>query len=186
VGLIIYSNGLVSFILLSEGLKKGFKIFSGSKKIKYFLGCTQKLLNVKLFDAISSIESFPLSGAKIARSAGVFSNIFSKEHEKSLLKLSSGWQIRVSNHALASLGMVSHPSHIYKTVGKAGLNRCKGVRPTVRGVIKNPCDHPHGGGEGRGSPPAAHVSPWGWLCRGTPSTNKKNDRLRRRLFKRGP
>jgi len=55
--------------------------------------------------------------------------------------------------------MVSHPSHIYTSVEKAGVSRIKGIRPTVRGVIKNPCDHPHGGGEGRGSPPAAHVSP---------------------------
>jgi len=67
--------------------------------------------------------------------------------------------MKISNQALASLGVVSHPSHIYKIITKAGCNRSRGIRPTVRGVIKNPCDHPHGGGEGRGSPPAAHVSP---------------------------
>ena len=140
-------------------MKKGFNIFSGRQQNKVFVGSTQKLLNIKLFDSINSIENFPFSGAKLARAAGVFSNIFSKENEKSVLKLSSGWQIKVSNQSMAALGMVSHPSHIYVAIGKAGVNRHKGIRPTVRGVIKNPCDHPHGGGEGRGSPPAAHVSP---------------------------
>jgi len=183
VGLILYSNGLSSFILLSENVKKGNKVFSGRNKVKASTGSTQKLLNIKLFDSINSIEKFPFSGAKLARAAGTFSIIFSKENEKSVLKMSSGWQVRISNQSLASLGMVSHPSHIYTSIEKAGLNRNQGIRPTVRGVIKNPCDHPHGGGEGKGSPPAAHVSPWGWLCRGTPSTNKKKDRLKRKLYK---
>jgi large subunit ribosomal protein L2 len=90
IGLIVYSNGLVNFILLSEGIKKGYNIFSGRQKNKVFVGSTQKLLNIKLFDSINSIENFPFSGAKLARAAGVFSNIFSKENEKSVLKLSSG------------------------------------------------------------------------------------------------
>jgi len=184
VGLIIYSNGLCNFILLSENVKKGNKVFSGGNKAKALVGSTQKILNIKLFDAINSIEKFPFSGAKLARAAGTFSNICSKEIKKSILKMSSGWQISISNHSLASLGMVSHPSHIYTSVEKAGISRIKGIRPTVRGVIKNPCDHPHGGGEGRGSPPAAHVSPWGWLCRGTPSKNRKKDRLKRKLYKK--
>jgi len=67
---------------------------------------------------------------------------------------------------------------------KAGINRLKGIRPTVRGVIMNPCDHPHGGGEGKGSPPVAQVSPWGWLCKGTPSKNKKQDKIKRKLYKK--
>jgi ribosomal protein L2 len=90
IGLIIYSNGLLNFVLLSEGLKKGNKIFSGRKKIKAFIGSTQKLLNIKLFDPLSSIERFPFSGGNLCRAAGVFSNIFSKENEKSILKMSSG------------------------------------------------------------------------------------------------
>jgi len=89
------------------------------------------------------------------------------------LKLNSGWQYKISTKSLASLGISSNLAFIFTRVSKAGVNRCRGIRPTVRGVIKNPCDHPHGGGEGKGSPPAAQVSPWGWLCKGTPSTNKK-------------
>jgi large subunit ribosomal protein L2 len=90
VGLILYSNGLSSFILLSENVKKGNKVFSGRNKVKASTGSTQKLLNIKLFDFINSIEKFPFSGAKLARAAGTFSIIFSKENEKSVLKMSSG------------------------------------------------------------------------------------------------
>jgi len=90
VGLIIYTNGLLSFILLAEGIHKGSKVFSGKKKVKASLGSTQKLLNIKLFDPLNSIEKFPFSGAKISRAAGTFSNLFSKANEKSILKMASG------------------------------------------------------------------------------------------------
>jgi ribosomal protein L2 len=90
IGLIIYKNGLLNFILLSEGVQKGHKIFSGRQRVKAFLGYSQKLLNIKLFDPINSIEKFPLSGSKISRAAGVFSHLFSKANEKSVLKMSSG------------------------------------------------------------------------------------------------
>jgi len=90
VGLIVYDNGLLNFVLLSEGVQNGYRIFSGRRKVKAFLGSTQKILNIRLFEPLNSIEKFPLSGAKIARSAGVFSNLFSKANEKSVLKLSSG------------------------------------------------------------------------------------------------
>lgn len=80
--------------------------------------------------------------------------------------------------------MVSNPVNKFLIIRKAGYQRQRGIKPTVRGVIKNPCDHPHGGGEGRGSPPSAQVSPWGWLCKGTPSKNKKVDRLKRKFFKK--
>jgi large subunit ribosomal protein L2 len=162
LGLVVYDNGLVNFILLSEGVIRGYRIFSGDAKIPFIdftFGSVQKILNIKLFDSINSIELFPFSGAKVARSAGVSASIFSKENLKSLLKMKSGWQIVLSNHSLASLGVVSNLKHGSLHIEKAGVNRLKGIRPTVRGVIKNPCDHPHGGGEGKGSPPVAQVSP---------------------------
>jgi len=144
---------------LSEGLHLGFRIFSGDLQPKVGLGSTRLLSNVKLFDKLNSLEFFPFSGSKISRSAGVFSYIFSKDIEKSLVKLPSGWQIKLSNNSLGCLGMVSHPSHFLFVLEKAGVNRNLGKKPTVRGIIKNPCDHPHGGGEGKGSPPVAQVSP---------------------------
>jgi len=80
-------------------------------------------------------------------------------------------------------GMSSNPLHKFLQIGKAGKQRALGIRPTVRGVVKNPCDHPHGGGEGKGSPPAAAVTPWGFFTKGTPTKNKKYDRFLRRTFK---
>lgn len=106
-----------------------------------------------------------------------------KSQGKALVKLASGWQVKVSLGAMAVLGMNSNFSRLWSPLGKAGKQRALGVRPTVRGVIKNPCDHPHGGGEGRGSPPAAPVTPWGFLTKGTPTKNRKADRRLRRLFK---
>jgi large subunit ribosomal protein L2 len=183
VGLIIYMNGLCNFVLLADGLRVGFSIFSGFLYSEVGIGSTSKLFVIKLFDSVHSIEFFPFSGFKLARSAGVFSYIFSRDYGKVNLKLPSGWQIKVSNFSLGSLGMVSNPAFFLVNVKKAGFFRNIGVRPSVRGVAKNPCDHPHGGGEGRGSPPVGQVSPWGWLCKGTPSKNKKKDRLLRHLYK---
>lgn len=187
LGLIFYDNGLSSFILLSEGLLKGSRVFSGNNQFfleSFKLGSTKKFIYINLFDSINSFEHFPFSGFKFARAAGAYAKIISKDTNKSVLKLNSGWQIQLSNHALGTLGVVSNVGHFYKPLLKAGILRNKGIRPTVRGVIKNPCDHPHGGGEGRGSPPVAQVSPWGWLCKGTPTKNKKKDRIKRKLYKK--
>jgi len=187
IGLVFYDNGLTSFILLSEGVLKGSRLFSGNLKLVYNhikLGSTQKLLHINLFETINSIELVPYSGSILARAAGSSSKIITKDNIKSILKLSSGWLVKISNQSLATFGFVSNIASNYQIIKKAGFNRNKGIRPTVRGIVKNPCDHPHGGGEGKGSPPVAQVSPWGWLCKGTPSKNKKIDRLKRRLFKK--
>jgi len=107
-----------------------------------------------------------------------------EKNKKVWIKLSSGWQVLVSQECIACLGIVSNPNHIFYRVRKAGIVRLMGFRPSVRGIAMNPCDHPHGGGEGRGSPPRAQVSPWGRLTKGTPTKNTKIDRLKRRLFKK--
>jgi len=160
LGLVLYDNGLSNFVLVSEGVLKYALIFSGAFKILNApIGSTQALSFIKLFDAISSVELFPRSGAVLARAAGSFAKIISRAKDSTIIKLNSGWQYKVPALGLASLGMSSNVSFIFNTVGKAGLNRRRGIRPTVRGVIKNPCDHPHGGGEGKGSPPVAQVSP---------------------------
>lgn len=180
LGIIIYDSGVSSVILLSEGVLKFSRIFSGTSSIffdsyKSKIGSTQLLSKINVFENISSIEIFPNSGACLVRSAGNSAKIISKTTEKSLLKLSSGWQIRISNYCLGTFGLVSNPSYGYTSIEKAGYNRHRGIRPTVRGVIQNPCDHPHGGGEGKGSPPVAQVSPWGWFCKGTPTKKKKKN-----------
>lgn len=181
---VFYDNGLSSFILLTEGLKIGDRFFSGFFfQQMYNNGSTFLVKNVGLFTNVHSLELFPLSGAKLCRAAGTNALLISKDIDKVCLKLSSGWQFSVSLNSLCNLGMVSNFLNRFVIVGKAGKTRSFGIKPTVRGVIKNPCDHPHGGGEGRGSPPRAQVSPWGKLTKGTPTKQKKSDKLRRKLFK---
>jgi large subunit ribosomal protein L2 len=114
LGLVLYENGLINFILLSEGVVKYAIIFSGSRwNSNNFVGSTQKLMNIKLFDAINSIEKFPRSGAKMARAAGSFAKIISKNNFKVVLKFNSGWQLKVSNKSLASLGIASNLSFFF-------------------------------------------------------------------------
>jgi large subunit ribosomal protein L2 len=126
-------------VLLSEGLLKGSRLFSGPQKV--FLddckeGSTQKLLNINLFDSINSIELFPLSGFKLLRSAGVSSKIISKDNEKSVLKLPSGWQISLPNHAMAVFGVVSNLSYCYNVLRKAGVNRKRVFVLLLEGLLK--------------------------------------------------
>jgi len=122
VGLVIYDNGLTSFIMLTEGIFKGSRIFSGSDLLLYSnlkFGSTQKLFNISLFENISFIELFPYSGIKLARAAGVSSKIISKDNEKSVLKLTSGWVISLSNFCLASLGISSNIGWNYEVIKKS-------------------------------------------------------------------
>lgn len=188
IGLIFYENGMASYIVLSDGLFLGDNVYSGLflKDVKNFfnIGSCFPIIYMNLFTRVNNIELFPLSGSKIARSAGVSAYIIGKDHNDLItLKLNSGWQLKIYSLSMASLGVVSNPLHMITRIGKAGKKRALGFRPIVRGVIKNPCDHPHGGGEGKGSPPVAQVTPWGKLTKGTPTKNKKKDRTKRRLFK---
>lgn len=183
-GFVLYDNGLSSIIVLSSGLYIGSKIYSGvNKEIKAENGWSNSLSTFGVFSSVHCIETFPFSGFKIARSAGCSATIVQIKKNFIFLKLKSGWQIKVSKDCVGVLGICSRPWYKFEVLGKAGVSRSLGIRPTVRGVVKNPCDHPHGGGEGKGSPPAGQVSPWGRLTKGTPTKNKKADRLRRRFFK---
>jgi large subunit ribosomal protein L2 len=188
IGIVLYTNGLVSNLILSEGLKIGDKFYCGDKigfghNVNFKIGSSIPLKSIKLFTVVNNIELFPLSGSKLVRSAGVGAILTGCSKGKSILKLTSRWQVSVDANSLASIGFVSNSQHKYISINKAGKMRALGFRPTVRGVVKNPCDHPHGGGEGKGSPPCAQVTPWGKLTKGTPTKNSKKDRLKRRLFK---
>jgi len=153
------------------GLKRGTRIFSGfgEKGNIYNEGSTIALLFIKLFSIINNIELVSFFGAKICRAAGLSCILISRNNGIATLKLNSGWYCLVSELVLVTLGRVSNIFHKSYALKKAGRKRLLGIRPVVRGIIKNPCDHFHGGGEGRGSPPAAQKSPWGWLTKGTPS-----------------
>jgi len=186
LGLIFYESGFFSYILLSEGIKIGYKLFSGQNinKIMPSIGSAILLNEVPLFSIVNSCELKKKEGGKLSRSAGNGSIIISKTDDNIVLKMRSGWLLNVSPYCMAALGYCSHTSHLLEIVGKAGKNRGKGIRPTVRGVAMNPCDHTHGGGNGKSSPPSAPVSPWGKMTVGPHTKNKKIDKLRRKLFKK--
>lgn len=191
LGFIIYDIGLSSFILLASDVKVGSCIFSGPDKLPFpdrytkHPGSTILLKNLNLFSILHSFELKPSTGFKYARAAGTSAFLINLEPDvkKVWLKLNSGWNILLSEYCLACIGSVSNPSFKSLRIKKAGILRILGRRPRVRGVAKNPCDHPHGGGEGKGSPPVAQVSAWGRLTKGTPTKNRKIDRLNRRYFK---
>lgn len=185
IGMLIYDNGLISYIVISNGLKIGSRIFSGIINGLYSnsIGSSNVARFSGLFSIVNSLEAFPFSGSKLARAAGTSAYIIGKEKDKALIKLNSGWQLRIFLDCMVSFGVVSNTLSSFEIIGKAGKSRALGRRPIVRGVVKNPCDHPHGGGEGKGSPPASQVSPWGRLTKGTPTKNRKSDRVLRRLFK---
>lgn len=189
IGVILYENGLMCNSILAEDSELGDIIFSGSlvsKEIedKIEKGSTIPLNYITLFNLVSNIESHIFKGANLLRAAGTSALYIERDNKQSTLKMPSGWLIRVDNNCLVTLGKTSNPGHKYEKIKKAGINRNRGIRPTVRGVAKNPCDHPHGGGEGKASPPVAAVSPWGKLTKGTPTTKKLYHILKRREFKK--
>jgi len=185
LGVIIYENGLLSYIILADKTFISNNIFSGVSKNNILTNSSSNsLANLPLLTVINNVETYPFSGAKLARSAGTRALLTRKVNNMVFLKLTSGWQISVAKDSLASIGLVSNPLHYAKRIYKAGINRGLGIRPTVRGVAKNPCDHPHGGGEGKKPKPRAPRSPWGFLTKGTPTKNKKIDRLKRKLYKK--
>jgi large subunit ribosomal protein L2 len=183
---LLYFNGLAGLALAAEGQQVGSIIFSGEPtKIEILLsGYSLPLRCIPLFSLVFNVELTSAKGGQYARAAGTGTFAVSKLKNYFTLKMSSGWQVLAHGDAIASLGRASNASHKYFHLSKAGQVRNLGFRPVVRGVVKNPCDHPHGGGEGKGSPPAAQRSPWGKLTKGTPTKNKLKDRLLRRQFKK--
>lgn len=176
LGLIIYNNGLTTYHLLTESLKVKDNIFSGYSLLKddeIKLGYSLPIKNFNILSIVHNLELCPNKGGKYIRAAGSFGLITSIEKDRSLLKLKSGWNIWISNDCIATQGMSANSQHRFYRYKKAGHLRGMGKRPVVRGVAMNPCDHPHGGGEGRKSPNVCPRSPWGWLTKGTPTKIKK-------------
>lgn len=172
IGSIIYNNGLVNQIILSDKVKISDLIYRGTfidDKVILGEGVTLPLCYMNLFTTVHCIELYPYKGVQLLRSAGTFATVSSKIEDKVSLKLNNGTNIILSENCISSFGVVSNPEHRIYNFKRAGFKRGLGIRPTVRGVAMNPCDHPHGGGEGKKSPPAAARSPWGWLTKGRPT-----------------
>jgi len=180
LGLICYANGYFSYIFLSDFMRSIKQVFSGFL-LNYKYASTF-LSEISAGNFIHHIETKPGKGAKIMRAAGTSAFIISKENNFVFLKMKSGWMLKISNYCIAILGKMSNELHFVTRVKNAGKNRLLGFRPNVRGVAKNPVDHPHGGGEGTGSPPRAHKTPNGKLTK-SPTTKKKFQKRNRILFK---
>lgn len=184
IALINYVDGEKRYILAPKGLKVGTEIISGSDAdIK--VGNALTLQDIPVGTTVHNIELKPGRGGQIARSAGASAQILGREGKYTLVRLKSGEVRLVLGTCRATVGQVGNLEHELINVGKAGRSRWKGIRPTVRGSVMNPVDHPHGGGEGRapiGLP--SPMSPWGkpTLGKKTRKRNKSSDKyiVRRR------
>ena len=172
IALIQYVDGKKSYIIAANGMKAGDKVVAGPEAdIKP--GNALPLKNIPVGTFIHNIELYPGKGAQLARSAGIMAQLMAKENGMALLRLPSGELRNVSERCMASIGQVSNIDHENVKIGKAGRKRHMGIRPTVRGSVMNPCDHPHGGGEGK-SPigRSGPVTPWGKPALGYKTRNK--------------
>ena len=173
IALLNYADGEKRYILAPVGIKVGDTLMSGPQAdIKP--GNALALKNMPVGTVIHNIELKPGQGAQLVRSAGVSAQLMAKEGTKALLRLPSGEMRYVSIECKATIGQVGNVEHGNVVIGKAGRVRHMGIRPTVRGSVMNPCDHPHGGGEGRAPiGRSGPVTPWGKPALGY-KTRKKN------------
>ena len=173
IALLQNENGDKSYIIAPVGLTDGMTVYSGADAdIKP--GNTLPIANIPTGTFIHNIELYPGKGAQLARSAGVFAQLIAKENGVAQVRLPSGEVRIVRLDCKATIGQVGNIEHDTVKVGKAGKTRHKGIRPTVRGSVMNPCDHPHGGGEGKS--PIGHpgpLTPWGKPALGYKTRNKK-------------
>ena len=172
VALIKYEDGAMSYILAPNKIKVGDKVVSGKNK-EINIGNCMPLSDIPMGTDIHNIELSPNGGGKLARSAGATAQISGTDENYCIIKLSSGEIRKVINTARATIGTVSNSDHQNIKIGKAGRNRWKGIRPQSRGVVMNPVDHPHGGGEGKTSGGRSPVSPWGQSAKGLKTRKNK-------------
>ena len=172
IALIAYADGEKRYIIHPVGLVVGQKIVSGPEA-DILVGNALPLKNIPSGTTVHAIELRPGKGAQMARSAGTQAQLVAKEGDYALLKLPSGETRKVLVECLATIGQVGNTDHENVSIGKAGRNRWKGIRPTNRGVSMNPVDHPHGGGEGKTSGGRHPVTPWGQPTRGYKTRNNK-------------
>ena len=178
IALINYADGEKRYIIAPKGLKVGMKVVSGENAdIK--VGNALPLMNIPEGTLVHNIELKPGKGAELARSAGASAQILGKEGKYVLVRLSSGEVRKVLGTCMATVGEVGNEDYSLVKIGKAGRKRHMGIRPTVRGSVMNPNDHPHGGGEGRAPVGrSGPMTPWGKPALGYKTRKKKaSDKL---------
>jgi len=173
IALLFYQDGLKTYILAPNGLQVDQMVVSGpDADIK--VGNTLPLQNIPVGTLLHNIEMKPGKGAQMVRSAGGSAQLMAKEGSYATLRLPSGEMRMIRIECRATIGQVGNLDHENINIGKAGRSRWMGIRPTVRGSVMNPCDHPHGGGEGRNSIGRNPCTPWGKPALGAKTRKKKN------------
>jgi large subunit ribosomal protein L2 len=172
LALLNYADGEKRYIVAPDGLKVGDVILA-SETAEIKTGNCLTLKNIPVGTLVHNVEMRPGKGAQMARSAGSFAQVLGKEEEYAQLRLRSGEVRKVLITCKATIGQVGNLEHENISLGKAGRNRWKGIRPRVRGVAMNPVDHPHGGGEGRTSGGRPSCTPWGKPTKGHKTRNNK-------------
>jgi len=177
IALVLYADGERRYIIAPKGVNAGDELMSGNEApIKP--GNCLPLANIPVGSVVHCIELKPGKGAQLARSAGASVQLVAREGAHATLRLRSGEMRKVLSACRATLGEVGNSEHNLRKLGKAGAKRWRGVRPTVRGVVMNPVDHPHGGGEGRTSGGRHPVTPWGVPTKGYKTRkNKRTDNM---------
>ena len=174
IALIQYEDGVKSYILAPQGLKDGDKVVSG-ENVDIKPGNCLPIANIPLGTLIHNIELNPMQGGKLVRVAGQSAQLMAKEGKYAHVRLPSGEMRLILSKCRATIGVIGNSDHENVNRGKAGKTRHLGIRPTVRGAVMNPNDHPHGGGEGKA--PVGHagpMTPWGKPALGYKTRNKKN------------
>ena len=178
IALISYKDGVKSYIIAPKGLKVGDKVESGSK-VDVKVGNTMEIANIPVGTVIHNIELKPGKGGQIAKSAGASAQILGREDKYVLVRLASGETRYILGTCRATIGAVGNEDYSLVKLGKAGRKRHLGIRPTVRGSVMNPNDHPHGGGEGRAPiGRSGPMTPWGKPALGykTRKNKKRSDK----------
>jgi large subunit ribosomal protein L2 len=176
IALIKYLDGEQSYILAPQRVKVGDKVIAGAK-VDVKPGNAMPLKAMPVGTIIHNVEMKPGKGGQIARSAGAYAQLVGRDGAMAQVRLQSGEVRLILGECMATVGAVSNPDHMNQSLAKAGRNRNKGKRPSVRGVVMNPVDHPHGGGEGRTSGGRHPVTPWGKPTKGAKTRkNKQTDK----------
>jgi len=177
IALLKYDDGELSYILAPQRLQAGDRVVSG-EYVDVKPGDAMELGRMPVGTIVHNVEMKPGKGGQIARSAGSYAQLVGRDQGMAILRLNSGEQRLVSGRCFATVGAVSNPDHGNINLGKAGRSRWLGRRPHVRGVVMNPVDHPHGGGEGRTSGGRHPVTPWGKPTKGKRTrSNKSTDKF---------
>lgn len=178
IALVTYKDGEKRYIIQPAGLAVGDLVISAESGLDIKTGYAMKLKNIPIGTIIHNIELHPGAGGQLARSAGASAQIMGREGKYTIIRMPSGEMRYILEECMATIGAVGNADFANISIGKAGRNRHRGIRPQTRGAAMNPVDHPHGGGEGKTGSSGHPVSPWGIPAKGFKTRKKKaSDKL---------